>query len=297
MKKFKNLSANDKAFYIITLIILSAFFLIVLYPCVFVVSASFSSGTAVQSGKVVLFPVDFSLEGYKTVFNTKNVWIGFANSIFYTVVGTLINVVMTMTAAYCLSRNDLPGRNFIMLLFTFTMFFGGGLIPSYMVVQNLGLLNTRLALLLPGAIGVYNLIVARTFIINTIPGELLEASRIDGCSDIMYYLQVVLPLSKAILAVLVLFYGVGHWNAYFNAMIYLHDKAIYPLTLFMREILMSSQIDPSTVTDPELQARLADMVGVIKYSLIMVSMVPVLLIYPFVQKYFVKGVMIGSVKG
>ncbi|MCR4902347.1 MAG: carbohydrate ABC transporter permease [Butyrivibrio sp.] len=297
MKKFKNLSANDKAFYIIIIIILSAFFLIVLYPCVFVVSASFSSGTAVQSGKVVLFPVDFSLEGYKTVFNTKNVWIGFANSIFYTVVGTLINVVMTMTAAYCLSRHDLPGRNFIMLLFTFTMFFGGGLIPSYMVVQNLGLLNTRLALLLPGAIGVYNLIVARTFIINTIPGELLEASRIDGCSDIMYYLQVVLPLSKAILAVLVLFYGVGHWNAYFNAMIYLHDKAIYPLTLFMREILMSSQIDPSTVTDPELQARLADMVGVIKYSLIMVSMVPVLLIYPFVQKYFVKGVMIGSVKG
>lgn len=166
-----------------------------------------------------------------------------------------------------------------------------------MVVQNLGLLNTRWSLLLPGAISVYNLIVARTFIVNSIPNELLEASQMDGCSDFMYYIKVVIPLSKAIIAVLVLFYGVGHWNAYFNAMIYLHNKELYPLTLYLREILMSSQIDPSTVQDPELQARLADMVGVIKYSLIMVSMIPVLLIYPFVQKYFVKGVMIGSVKG
>lgn len=206
-------------------------------------------------------------------------------------------MAMTLTAAYCLSRHDLPGRNGIMLLFTFTMFFSGGLIPNYMVVQNLGLLNTRWSLLLPGAISVYNLIVARTFIVNSIPNELLEASQMDGCSDFMYYIKVVIPLSKAIIAVLVLFYGVGHWNAYFNAMIYLHNKELYPLTLYLREILMSSQIDPSTVQDPELQARLADMVGVIKYSLIMVSMIPVLLIYPFVQKYFVKGVMIGSVKG
>ena len=206
-------------------------------------------------------------------------------------------MAMTLTAAYCLSRHDLPGRNGIMLLFTFTMFFSGGLIPNYMVVQNMGLLNTRWSLLLPGAISVYNLIVARTFIVNSIPNELLEASQMDGCSDFMYYIKVVIPLSKAIIAVLVLFYGVGHWNAYFNAMIYLHNKELYPLTLYLREILMSSQIDPSTVQDPELQARLADMVGVIKYSLIMVSMIPVLLIYPFVQKYFVKGVMIGSVKG
>lgn len=297
MKKFKKYSWNDKIFYIVTTLILTFFFLLVLYPCIFVLSASFSSGVAVQSGKVVLFPVDFSVEGYKAVFNTGTVWTGFANSIFYTFVGTAINLVLTLTAAYCLSRKDLPGRNFIMLLFTFTMFFSGGMIPSYMLVQNLGLLNTRWALLLPGAMGVYNLIVARTFIVNTIPSELLEASRIDGCSDIMYFIKVVLPLSKAIIAVLVLFYGVGHWNAWFNAMIYLHDKALYPLTLFLREILMASQIDPSTVQDPELQARLADMVGAIKYALIVVSMVPVLIIYPFVQKYFVKGVMIGSVKG
>lgn len=297
MRKFKNYSLNDKIFYIIITAILTFFFLAVLYPCVFVLSASFSSGTAVQSGKVILFPVDLSIEGYRTVFNTSTVWTGFFNSLFYTAAGTMINLVMTLTAAYCLSRRDLPGHNGIMLLFTFTMFFSGGMIPSYMMVQNLGILNTRWALLLPGAIGVYNLIVARTFIVNSIPLELLEASQMDGCSDIMYYLKVVIPLSKAIIAVLVLFYGVGHWNAYFNAMIYLHDKSLYPLTLFLREILMASQIDPSTVQDPELQAKLAEMVGAIKYSLIVVSMVPVLLIYPFVQKYFVKGVMIGSVKG
>jgi multiple sugar transport system permease protein/putative aldouronate transport system permease protein len=297
MHKFKNYSWNDKLFYIIITTILTLFFLAVLYPCIFVLSASFSSGAAVQSGKVVLWPVDLSIEGYRTVFNTKTVWIGFRNSIFYTAVGTLINIVMTMTAAYCLSRKDLPGHNGIMLLFTFTMFFSGGLIPTYMVINSLGILNTRWALLLPGAISVYNLIVARTFIVNSIPIELLEASRMDGCSDIMYFLKVVIPLSKAIMAVLVLFYGVGHWNAYFNAMIYLHDKSLYPLTLYLREILMSSQIDPSTVSDPELQAKLAEMVGAIKYSLIVVSMVPILIIYPFVQKYFVKGVMIGSVKG
>ena len=297
MRKFKNYSLNDKIFYIIITAILTFFFIAVLYPCIFVLSASFSSGVAVQSGKVILFPVDLSIEGYRAVFNTSTVWTGFINSLFYTVVGTTINLVMTLTAAYCLSRRDLPGRNGIMLLFTFTMFFSGGMIPSYMMVQSLGILNTRWALLLPGAIGVYNLIVARTCIINSIPLELLEASQMDGCSDVMYYLKVVIPLSKAIIAVLVLFYGVGHWNAYFNAMIYLHDKSLYPLTLFLREILMASQIDPSTVQDPELQARLAEMAGAIKYSLIVVSMVPVLIIYPFVQKYFVKGVMIGSVKG
>ncbi|MGI6636613.1 MAG: carbohydrate ABC transporter permease [Christensenellales bacterium] len=297
MQAFKNQSYRDKVFYIIILVILSLFFLAVLYPCIFVVSASFSSGTAVQAGKVVLWPVDVSLEGYRTVLNTPDVWTGYANSIFYTVVGTLINVCMTMVAAYCLSRSDLPGGNGLMLLFTFTMFFSGGLIPTYIVIRQLGMINTRWVLLLPGAIGVYNLIVARTFIRNSIPLELLEASQIDGCSDIKYFLRVVLPLSKAIVAVMVLFYGVGHWNAYFSAMIYLHRKELYPLTLFLRQILMSSQIDPGTVQDPEMQQRLQEMVGVIKYALIMVSMIPVLVVYPFVQRYFVTGVMIGSVKG
>ena len=297
MNSFKDYSRNDKIFTVIVFIILTFFFIAVLYPCIFVVSASISSGNAVQSGRVVLWPVDLSFEGYKTVFNTPTIWIGYRNSILYTIGGTLINLFMTLTAAYCMSRHDLPGRNGIMLVFTFTMFFNGGLIPMYMQVQNLKLLNTPLSLMLPGAISVYNMIVARTFIVNTIPREMLEASQIDGCSDLRYFLSIVLPLSKAIIAVLTLFYAVGHWNAYFNAMIYLHDKNMYPLTLFLREILMSTNIDPSTVSDPELQARLADMAAVIKYALIMVSVIPVLLIYPFVQKYFVTGVMIGSVKG
>ncbi len=297
MQSFKHMGRDDKIFNVIVFVILTLFFIAVLYPCIFVISASFSSGTAVQTGRVVLWPVDVSLEGYKTVFNTPTVWIGYRNSILYTVGGTLINLFMTLIAAYALSRHDLPGRNWIMLLFTFTMFFSGGLIPMYMQVQNLHLLNNPLALMLPTAISVYNMIVARTFIINTIPGELLEASKIDGCSDLRYFISVVLPLSKAIIAVLTLFYAVGHWNSYFNAMLYLYDKNKYPLTLFLREILMSTNIDPSTVSDPELQARLADLAAVIKYALIMVSVVPVLLIYPFVQKYFVTGVMIGSVKG
>lgn len=290
-------SLNDKLFYFFTTLILTFFFLLVLYPCIYVISASFSTGTAVQSGKVILFPVDFNLEGYRTVFHTPTVWLGFKNSLFYTLVGTLINITMTLTAAYCLSRHDLYGRNFIMLLFTFTMFFNGGMIPHYILVQKLGFLNTVWALLIPGAIGVYNLIVCKTFIQNTIPTDLLEAAQIDGCSDFMYFIRIVLPLSKAIIAVLVLFYGVRHWNSYFSAMIYLNDKNLYPLTLFLREILMADQIDPSTVSDPEMQAKLAQSAGVIKYALIVVSMVPVLLIYPFIQKYFVKGVMIGSVKG
>ena len=297
MQSFKNISRGDKVFTILVTVVLTLFFISVLYPCIFVLSASFSSGKAVQSGRVVLLPVEFSLEGYKTVFNTPTIWTGYRNSIVYTVCGTVINLVMTILAAYCLSRHDLPGRGGIMLAFTFTMFFNGGLIPMYMQVDRLHLLNNPLSLMLPGAISVYNMIVARTFISNSIPKELLEASQIDGCSDIRYLINIVLPLSKAIIAVLTLFYAVGHWNSYFNAMIYLHDKGKYPLTLFLREMLMMSNIDPSTVSDPELQARLADMVAVIKYALIVVSVVPVLVIYPFVQKYFVTGVMIGSVKG
>ena len=191
----------------------------------------------------------------------------------------------------------MPGCNGIMLIFTFTMFFNGGMIPSYLLIRQLDMLNTVWALIIPGAIGVYYLIVARTFIRNSIPEELLEASMMDGCSDFMYYVKIVLPLSKAVIAVLVLFYGVGYWNAYFNAMIYLNDRDLYPLTIFLREILLVEQMDPATVSDPEIMAKITLMAGVIKYALIVVTMVPIMLIYPFIQKYFVKGVMIGSVKG
>lgn len=297
MKKFRSYSINDKIFYIITGFLLTAFFIIVLYPCIYVVSASFSSGSAVEAGRVILWPVDFSLEGYKAVFHTPSVWIGFRNSLFYTIAGTLINILVTMIAAYGLARPDLPGRNGIMLFFTFTMFFSGGMITGYMLVRSLHILNTIWAMLIPGALGVYNLIIARTFIESNIPTELLEAAQMDGCSDIRFFASIVLPLSKAVIAVLVLFYGVSHWNSYFNAMIYLNDKELYPLTIYLKEILMASQIDPSTVADPELQNQIARIAAVIKYALIVVSMIPILILYPFIQKYFVKGVMIGSVKG
>lgn len=297
MHKFKNLSFSDKLFYMVVNISLTIMLLVVLYPCIFVISASFSSGSAVQAGKVVLLPVDFSLEGYKTVLNTPVIWTGFRNSLIYTVLGTLISLVMTLTAAYCLSRKDVPGRNAIMLLYTFTMFFGGGMIPGYMLVRELGFINTIWAIIIPGAVSTYNLIVAKTFIQSSIPGELLEAAVMDGCSDIKYYLKIVIPLSKSIIAVLVLYYGVGKWNEYFGPMIYLNDRNKFPLTIFLQEILLLDKIDASTITNPELQMKQAQIAGVIKYALIIVSMIPVMIIYPFIQKHFVKGVMIGSIKG
>jgi putative aldouronate transport system permease protein len=297
LSKFNQLSYKDKIFYIVSGTILTIFFLLVLYPCIFVISASFSSGAAVQSGKVILLPVDFNLTGYETVFKTTSIWKGFLNSVIYTVAGTSINIVLTMIAAYALSRQDLVGRNGIMLFFTFTMFFNGGIITNYLLLGGLGMINTRWALLIPGAISVYNMIIAKTFIQNNVPAELLEASQIDGCSDIRYFTSVVMPLSKAVVAVMVLFYGVAHWNTYFNAMIYIFDRDLVPLTIILKEILISGQIDPATVSDPELQEKIAQIAGVIKYALIVVSMIPVLLIYPFIQKYFVKGVTIGAIKG
>ena len=288
---------GDRMFYLISGLILTVIFLLILYPCIFVVSASFSSGTAVQSGKVVLWPVDISFVGYDTVLHNVNIWKGFMNSLFYTFFGTIINVALTMLAAYPLSRKDLVGRDKLMLFFTFTMFFNGGIITHYILVSKLGIIDTRWSMLLPGAMRIYNMIIARTFLQNSIPNELLEAAQLDGCTDIQYLFKVVLPLSKAVLAVLVLFYGVAHWNTYFNAMIYLRNRDLFPLTLFLKEILISGQIDPSTVSDPELAEKVSQLAGVIKYSLIVVSMVPVMIIYPFVQKYFVKGVTIGAVKG
>lgn len=298
MKKRKITVDNpDMLFYVTTGILITLFFVIVLYPIIFVVAASFSSGDAVSSGKVFLWPVDFSLDGYKTVFHDKDVLIGFRNSILYMVVGTALNIFLTMCAAYALTRTELPGINKLMFLFTFTMFFSGGIIPSYMLVRSLHIMNTVWAMVLPGSINVYNLIIARTFIRSNIPRELYEAAEMDGCSDLLFFIKIVLPLSGAVIAVLVLFYGVAHWNSYFNAMLYLNSPEKYSLPIILKQILISSQIDPSKVSDPELQLQIARIANVIKYALIVVTMVPIIIIYPFIQKYFVKGVMIGSIKG
>ena len=296
-RKRVKIGTGDKIFYFLSGLILTILLVVVLYPILFVLAASFSSGQAVSAGRVFLWPVDFSLEGYEIVFNNKDILLGFRNSIIYTVVGTFINLVMTMIAGYVLSRDDVPGHNQFMFLFTFTMFFSGGMIPNYMLLRSLHMLDTIWSMVIPGALGVYNMIIARTFIRTSIPGELLDAAQIDGCSDIRYFTTIVLPLSKAIMAVLVLFYGVGHWNSYFNPMLYLNTRELYPLPIILKEILIANQIDPSTVTDPELQLRIAQTADVIKYALIVVSTKPVMIIYPFVQKYFVKGVMIGSIKG
>lgn len=270
----------------------------VLYPLIYVFAASFSSPQAVMSGRVRLWPVEPSVEGYKAVFRHSLIMTGYANTIFYTVAGTAVNVVMTVMAAYPLSRPNLQGRNLIMFLFSFTMLFSGGLIPTYILVRNLGMLDSRLAMILPQAIGVWNLIIARTFFQQTIPNELHEAAVMDGCSDVRFLISVVLPLSKAIIAVLILFYGVFHWNAFFDAFIFLSDQKKFPLQLVLREILILNEIIGQMMDiDPELAEKLRGLANLLKYSLIVVASLPVWLVYPFVQKQFVKGVMIGSIKG
>jgi multiple sugar transport system permease protein/putative aldouronate transport system permease protein len=287
----------DRAFTITNYAILTMFLLVVLYPLIYVVSASFSDGAAVISGKVVLWPVDFSLVAYQKVFSYPYIWTGYGNSLFYAVVGTLVNVTMTLIAAYPLSRRDLWGKNVILGLFLFTLFFNGGLIPTYLLVKDLGLRNTRWALIIPQALSVWNLLIAITFMRTSIPHELLEAAQLDGCSDFRYFLRILLPLSTPLIAVLALFYAIGHWNQFFAALLYLTNKDLFPLQIILRDILISSNVDLSMVEDIKSMAAREALRELLKYALIVVASVPVLIIYPFAQRYFVKGIMLGSVKG
>ena len=287
---------GDKLFYAACYLITALFMLAVLYPLVYILSASFSSADAITGGRMWLFPVDFSLVGYRYILKYDAIWLGYRNTLFYTFAGTLINVAMTMTCAYGLSRRGMRGRRFFTMLFTFTMIFSGGMIPNYLLMKDLRLLNTVWCMLLPGAISAYNLIVAKTFIENSIPGDLLEAARIDGCSDVRFFFSIVLPLSKAILAVLLLMYAAAHWNAYFNAFLYLTDKKLYPLQIFLRQILVQSNMS-ADMLDPEAMAQMQTLQQILKYAVIVVSTAPMLCLYPFVQKYFRQGVMIGSIKG
>jgi putative aldouronate transport system permease protein len=289
-------SRDDKIFDAIVYMITAVLLILVGYPLLFVVSASFSNPVEVVEGRVWLLPEGFTLEPYMRVFENVKIWNGYGNTIFYAVAGTFINLVMTVLAAYPLSRKDLPGQQYLMLFVTFTMFFSGGLIPTYLLVKSLGINNTVWALLLPGAIATYNLIVMRSFFQNSIPSELQESAWMDGCSFFRMLWSIILPLSKPILAVMVLFYGVGHWNAYFNALIYLKNRDLYPLQLILREILILNQ-DDMAAGDAAGMAERVMMAESIKYSVILVSSVPVLMLYPFIQRYFVKGVMIGSIKG
>lgn len=288
-------SSDEKIFDAVIYTIATLVIVIVLYPLIFVVSASFSDPAKVLSGEVWLLPKNITFEAYTNILHNGKIWTGYTNTIIYTVVGTAVNIVMTVLAAYPLSRPDLPGRKVLMVLITLTMFFGGGLIPSYLLVKNLGLLDTMWALIIPGAIATYNLIVMRTYFQTSIPWELQEAAHIDGCSNWRLLLNIILPLSKPILAVMVLFYAVGHWNSYFNSLIYIRNEAKYPLQLVLREILLISQSDAVDANvGLENKVLLAES---IKYAVIMISSLPILIMYPFVQRHFVKGVMIGSIKG
>lgn len=287
---------GDKIFFFFCYAIVTLLMLVVLYPLIYLLSASFSSAESITGGRMWLWPVDVSLVGYKYVLQYDAIWTGYRNTIFYTLAGTFINVTMTLTCAYALSRRGLRGRKFFTLLFTFTMIFSGGMIPNYILMRDLHLINTVWVMLLPGAISAYNLIVARTFIESNIPGDLLEAARLDGCSDAGFFFRIVLPLSKAIIAVLFLMYAASHWNAYFNAFLYLTDKALYPLQIFLRQILVQSNMS-ADLLDPEAMAQLQTIQQTLKYTVIVVSTAPMLCLYPFVQKYFEQGVMIGSLKG
>ncbi len=292
-----NESAFDRIFMMGNTLFLSIITIIILLPLIFIVAASFSSAEAVIAGKVTLWPVDFSLLGYETIFEHKKVWNGFANSLFYTFFGTIFNVFMTIIAAYPLSRQDLIGRRVITFAFIFTMLFSGGLIPTYIVVRDLGLIDTRWAMILPTGIGPFNLLITITFFRTTIPPELIEAARIDGASDFRTFRSIVLPLARPIIAVLTLFYAVNtHWNTYFLALIYLKSQELFPLQIVLREILIENSIDASMLIDIEDLVAREGLRELLKYSLIVVASVPVMIIYPFVQKHFVKGMMIGSVK-
>ncbi len=290
-------SRGDRIFSFFNYLFLSIILIAVLYPLVYVLAASFSEPAAVTAGEVVLWPVRPTLIGYQKIFEHPTILSGFVNSVFYSVVGSIVNVVMTLLAAYPLSRNDLPGRRILGVLFFFPLLFNGGLIPFFLVVRDLGLLNSRLALIIPVALSTWNLMIAISFFRSSIPEELLEAAQLDGANDIQYLLRVVLPLSGPIIAVLFLFYGVWHWNQYFYALIFLSSKDMFPLQLVMREILVFNQLDLSMLSDIKQMAIQQGLKEQLKFTVLVVSSLPVMMIYPLVQKYFVTGITLGAVKG
>jgi len=287
---------SDKIFNGIVIFISVLVVFIVAYPLLFVLSASFSNAESVMAGKVWLLPVDASVEGYKMVFRDQNILTGYRNSLMYAGLGTAVNIILTSIMAYPLSRRDLWGRKWLMMFITFSMLFSGGIIPTYLVVKNLRLTNTIWAMIVPTAIATYNLIVMRNYFESGIPFELQEAAKIDGCNDFRLFISVILPLSKPILAVISLYYAVGHWNAFFNALIYLRDSKLFPLQLILRDILLRNQADNMIGSDFGMREK-AMMSETLKYAVIVVSSLPVMAAYPFVQKYFVRGIMSGAVKG
>ncbi|MDQ0255880.1 putative aldouronate transport system permease protein [Evansella vedderi] len=289
-------SKSDKVVDIINYFLLVIVALLVIYPLLFVLSASLSDPRSVINGEVWLWPKGFTLDAYAKLFQNQDLIRGFVNTFKYTSVGTIINIVLTIMAAYPLSRRDFVGRNVLMAILVFTMFFSGGLIPLYLLIRDLGMLDTFWVMVIPNAVSIFNIIIMRTFF-QSIPWELQEASIIDGCSNIQILTKIILPLSMPVIAVMVLFYSVGHWNSYFNALIYLTDRDKFPLQLILREILIQSQTDEMIQSTTESIVEQQMMVEGLKYAVLIVSSLPMLILYPFLQRYFVTGLMIGSIKG
>jgi len=291
-------SLADRIFNVINLTLLGIIMLIVLYPLYFVVIASFTDPNIVNSGTLLLYPVKFYAKGYEKIFSYKQLWGGYWNSLVYMVLGTSVNMIVTIPGAYALSRKDFVGRGPLLKIFAFTMFFSGGLIPSYIINSGLGLRNNLWAMILPGALSVWNMMIARSFFEANIPGELLDAAHIDGCNDFRFFFQIALPLAKAMLAVITLYYAVGHWNGYFHALIYLNKEAQFPLQLVLRNLLIVNQV--STMAGGAEMMDMAERLKLIeqlKYGIIVVSSLPLLILYPFLQRFFTKGVLVGSIKG
>ncbi len=291
--KIKGTSPSRLIFDIINFIVLTLVAMVTLYPFLYVLAASLSKDIFILQGKIGIIPMGFDLSAYKLVLGNKYIPIAYKNTIIYTVFGTIVNMLFTTFAAFALSRKRLPGKSFFMFLIAFTMLFSGGLIPEFMVVRNLGLLNTIWAMCIPSAISTMNLIILRTFFQN-IPAELEEAALIDGANEILILFRVIIPVSIPAITTISLFYAVNHWNDFFDAMIYLSDKNKFPLQLLLRDIVIAGEVDElaGSGADVEIQVRES-----VKYSTIMIATIPIVCVYPFIQKYFVKGVMIGSIKG
>lgn len=292
----KRRTKGDVVFDIINTILLTIVFLIILYPLIFVVSSSVSNPLEVMKGNVVLLPKGFSLDAYARVFRDGSIMTGYLNTIIYTVLGTLLNLALTMLAAYPLSRRDFRGGKFFTIIMTITMFFGGGMIPTYLMYQNLGLVGKPVVLVIRGAVSVWNIVITRTFM-EGIPYSLQEAAFIDGCSDFKTFTRIILPLSKPIIATMTLFYGIFHWNDFMGALLYINDEKYYPLQLVLRNILLQGEMEGLTDNASDSLAQQQMLIEGLRYAVIVVASLPVLILYPFLQKYFVQGMTVGSVKG
>lgn len=291
------LSREDATFDTVNVAIMLVVLVAVLYPLYFVVIASISDPQAVGSGRVIIAPREITLEGYERIFNDEGIWRGYRNTILYTLAGTAVNVTLTMLLAYPLSRRKFSGRVFIMMFILITMYFRGGIVPTYLLVRGLGLLNTFWVMILLGAVSVHHTIIARTFLQSNVPNELQEAAAMDGCGHFRFFLTVVLPTSPAIIAVLSLFYAVSHWNEFFRGLVFLSDEERFPLQLVLRGILIQAELSEDMLLDVQGQDEMQRVSELIQFGVIIVASVPVLVAYPFLQRYFIKGVMIGSLKG